>query len=110
MMIKAVYNAKPIAADEKITADKLGKVVYVLDVDTVEQKATIAYPINEDESAFKIVGLGALRIIDENITGALYFSAAPLLKSNRPAPAVKSVYAEGTKTVKADFKVDSQKK
>lgn len=102
MMIKAVYGAKQMSAEDKNpTAENLGKVVYILDIDTASKYATIAYPVNEDECQFKIVGLGALRIIDENLT-KLYFSVPPFLKSLKAPLQVKSVYEDGAKTVKAN--------
>ena len=107
MMIKAVYNAKPLNADtNNVATEVLGKVVYILDIDTAAGKATIAYPVNEDESTFKIVGLGALSIIDENIT-PLYFAPVPMLKSKRPALPVQPVYEQGTKQVKDEGKYNA---
>lgn len=109
MMIKAIYNAKQLSDSGKDTVDKLGKVVYILDIDTASKYATIAYPVNDEESTFKVVGLGSLTIIDESIT-PVYFAPAPMLKSKQPAPKIKEVYEQGTKTVKSDFRVVGQKK
>ena len=89
MMIKAIYYAKTYDNNGKVVkADERGKVVYILDIDTANRSATVAFPVNEDECTFKIVGLGALTIIDETIT-PLYFSPVPMLKSKKPAPNVK---------------------
>ncbi len=108
MMIKAVYGAKKLSADDKApTSEHLGKVVYILDIDTASKYATIAYPVNEDECTVKIVGLGSLRIIDENIT-PLYFAGAPFLKSCHPDLQVKSIYESGAKTVQANGTVKAK--
>ena len=108
MMIRAVYGAKKMSGESKNpTAENLGKVVYILDIDTASKSATIAYPVNDDESAFKIVGLGSLRIIDENVT-SVYFAGSVLLKSCRPDPEFKDLRESGTKVVKANGTVKAK--
>ncbi len=96
MMIRALYKAKTVDAATKngvTVANDMGKVVLVLDIDTELSKATIAYPVAEDEAKFMTVSLSTLKIIDKDIVN-LYFAATPTLKSMAAKPTVVMPAAE----------------